>query len=201
MAIALEKARNLLHGRNLAQPGPLPIQPADIGLTLALRNRTAAIMLQQGQTDGASALFQANVAFLSSLPPEKMATPVPQAIMPSITADPSAVPISETYAGLKLRAQAGLDYVAWVRQYHQPADLALASQTYNRLIVDFNVTDPKPDVLQAVISLGLAELQVSKGNFKEAKELLRNEGATPQPLWQEMRKVESQVNAGLRAGK
>jgi predicted negative regulator of RcsB-dependent stress response len=121
--------------------------------------------------------------------------------MPSSTGDPSTVPISETYAGLKLRAQAGLDYVGWAKRYHEAADIALAYQTYNRLVVDFNVTDPKPDVFQAVVSLGLAELQVSKGNFAEAKELLRNEGATPQPLWQEMRKVEGQTNAGLRSAK
>jgi tetratricopeptide (TPR) repeat protein len=201
MAIALEEARNLLHGRNLSQPGPLPLEPRDIALTLALRNRAAAILFQQGQTDGASQLFQANVTFLSSLAPEKLATSLPQAVLPSSTADPNAVPINETYGGLKFRAQAGLDYVAWARQYHQPADIALASQTYNRLVVDFNVTDPKPDVLQAVVSLGLAELQVSKGNFKEAKELLRNEGATPGPLWQEMRKVDAQANDSRRPAK
>jgi tetratricopeptide (TPR) repeat protein len=194
MAIALEEARALLHGRNLVRAGPLPVESRDIGLTLALRNRAAALLFQQGQTDGAFGLFQANVAFLSHLPPEKLATPVPQAALPSSTIDPNTIPINETYAGLKFRAQAGLDYTAWARRYHDPSDVALASQTYNRLVVDFNVTDPKPDVLQAVISLGLAELQVSKGNFAEAKELLRNEGATPQPLWQEMRKVESQAN-------
>lgn len=201
MAIALEEARALLHGRNLGQGGPLPVEPRDIGLTLALRNRAAALLFQQGQADGAFQLFQANLAFLSSLPPEKLATAIPQAVLPSSTIDPTALPINETYAGLKLRSQAGLDFTGWARRYGDPADVALASQTYTRLVVDFNVTDPKPDVLQAVISLGLAELQVSKGNFAEARELLRNEGATPQPLWQEMRKVESQVNDGRRSAK
>ena len=198
MAIALEEARALLHGRHLAQAGPLPIEPRDIGLALVLRNRAAAILLQQGQADEAFRLFQANLAFLSPLPPEKLATAVPQAVLPNSTMDPNTIPLNETYGSLKTRAQAGLDYTGWARRYHDPQDVALASQTYNRLVVDFNVTDPKQEVLQAVISLGLAELQVSKGNFAEAKELLRNEGATPQPLWQEMRKVERQVNEGLQ---
>jgi hypothetical protein len=201
MAIALEEARALLHGRNLVQAGSLPIEPRDIGLTLTLRNRAAAILLQQGQADGVFQLFQTNLAFLSALPPERLATPVPQAVLPSSTIDPNSIPLNETYGSLKIRAQAGLEYAGWVRRYHDPQDVALASQTYNRLVVAFNVTDPKPDVIQAVISLGLVELQVSMVNFSEAKELLRNEGATPQPLWQEMRKVESQVNEGLRSAR
>jgi tetratricopeptide (TPR) repeat protein len=197
-ALALEETRTALHGRNLEQPGALPLTASDIGLTLVLRNRAAALLFQQGRTDEAAQLFQANVAYLTSLPPEALATAIPQAVLPSSTIDPTTPAINETYSGLKFRAQAGLDYTAWVRRYHDPADLALASQTYNRLVVDFNVTDPKPDVIQAVINLGLAELQVSKGNFAEAKALLRNEGATPQPLWQEMRKVESQANGARR---
>ncbi len=200
-ALALEEVRALLHGRNLTEAGALPLAPSDIGLTLVLRNRAAALLFQQGRTDEAAQLFQANLNFLSPLPPETLATAIPQAVLPSSTGDPNTPAINETYSGLKFRAQAGLDYTAWVRRYHDPADLALASQTYNRLVVDFNVTDPKPDVIQAVINLGLAELQVSKGNFAEAKQLLRNEGATPQPLWQEMRKVESQANGGSRWGR
>ena len=201
LALALEEARAQLHGRNLAQPGSLPLAPSDLGLTLVLRNRAAALLFQQGRPDEAAQLFQANLTFLSPLPPEALATAIPQGVLPGSTTDPTTPPINETYSGLKFRAQAGLDYTAWARRYSAPADVALASQTYNRLVVDFNVTDPKPDVIQAVVNLGLAELQVSKGNFAEAKALLRNEGATPQPLWQEMRKVDSQANAGQRSGR
>ena len=99
----------------------------------------------------------------------------------------------------KLHAQAGLDYIAWTRRNGSSKDADLAWQTYDRLVVEFQVTDAKPDVIQAVVSLGLAELEASQGRFAQAKELLRNKGATPQPLWQEMRKVEGQVNDGLRS--
>lgn len=196
VAMALEEARGLLHGRDLGKAGPLPVEPRDIGMTLTLRNRAAALMFQQAQADAAWQLFNANVTYLSSLAPEKLATFVPQAVLPG-SADPGPRPATaapgETYAGLKIRAQAGLDYTGWARRYRDAADVALASQTYNRLVVDFVVTDPNPEILQAVISLGLAELHASKGNFTEARELLRNAGATPQPLWQEMRKVQSQI--------
>ncbi len=200
VALALVEARSRLHGRNFATPQPrsLPPEPQDIGLIVALRNKVGALLFEQGQAQRAEKLFQANVDFLAVLPPEKQATPVPRAVLPSSTIDPGAVPLNETCASLKIRAQAGVDYTGWTRRYRDPADVALASRTYKRLVVDFNVTDPKPEVLQAVISLGLAELHVSKGNFAEARELLRNQGATPQPLWQEMRKVESQVNEARR---
>jgi tetratricopeptide (TPR) repeat protein len=201
MAIALEQARNQLHGRDLAQrgqPGPLPITPADIGLTLALRDRIGAILFQQGQMDQAFQQFQANLAFLSPLPPESLATAVPQAVLPSSTLALGDVPRNETYASLKIRAQAGLECVKWVRRYNDPKDVALATETFRRLVADANVTDPNPEVLQAVMSLALAELETAKGHYQEADELLKNRGATPQPLWQEMRKVQQQIDDGRR---
>ncbi|MCE5327415.1 MAG: tetratricopeptide repeat protein [Planctomycetaceae bacterium] len=193
MALALEGARLAMHGRSLAKDGPLAMEPADIGLVLVLRNRAAALLFAQGKVAEASALFGANAALLSALPQEKLATPVPLAVLPSSTGDASTPAINETYGGLKVRSEAGMEYTAWARQNGDAKDVALASQTFGRLVVDFHVTDPNPEVLQAVISLGLAELHVSKGNFAKARELLRNEGATPQPLWQEMRKVEQQI--------
>ena len=198
MAIALEEAKAALHGRSLTKAGSLPLDLREIGPIAVLRNRAGAILFQQGNADAAAALFQANVTLLSTLPPEKLSAGVPQADLPTATPSTSVLPVVETCGGLKFRAQAGLDYAAWARRYHEPADLALAAQTYKRLVVDFNVTDAKPAVLQAVVNLGLAELEVSKGNFAQARVLLRNEGATPQPLWQEMRKVKPQVNGGMR---
>ena len=200
MALALEQVRNQLAGRNLDKPGAPAIRPADIGLTLILRNRAAAILFQQGKTDEANAMFTANVAFLSALQPERLATAVWQ-VLPSSTADTASAPLNETYASLKIRAQAGLDYTAWAKRYSGAKDVELAWQTYNRLVVEYQVTDPNPQVIQAVISLGLAELEVSKGNFAKADELLRDKGAVPNgPLWQEMRKVEAQVRDGLSSG-
>jgi len=193
-SIALEEARSRLHGRSLGGSGALALTVDDIGLTLVLRQRAAALTFLAGQADAASGLFAANMAFLSSLSSEQQATIVPQANIPSGNAEPAAAPFSESYGSLKIRAQAGLDYTAWSRRYNDPRSIALAAQTYDRLAVKFQMTDAKAEVVQAVINLGLAELQVSKGNFAEAKELLRNEGATPQALWQEMRKVDAQAN-------
>jgi hypothetical protein len=135
--------------------------------------------------------LQANMDFLSALPPEALATPLPQAVLPSVSSDPATVPPVETCAMLKIRARAGLDFVAWVGVNKEPKDVALAVETYKRLVAPASVGTIKPEVLQAVMSLALAELEVSKGNAAHALELLKNAGATPQPLWQEMRRTEA----------
>ena len=201
IALALEEARNQLHGRSFAAPqaDSLPLTPEDIGLTLALRNNVGALLLAQGQAERAGKLFQANVDFLSTLPPENLATPVPQAMLPSTTANVTMVPQPITYAILKIRAQGGLDCVNWTRKYNDPKDVALAAATYKRLIADANIDTSNPVVMQAVISLALAELEVSKGNSAHALELLKNEGATPQSLWQEMRRTEDAARKGTSA--
>ncbi|MCY2928978.1 MAG: tetratricopeptide repeat protein [Planctomycetota bacterium] len=192
VALALENARNQLHGRSLAAPRPdaLPPEPQDIALTLALRNNVGALLFGQGRTQPAVALFQANVDFLSSLPPEAMATPVPLAALPGAADVPANAP-TETYATLKIRSQAGIDFAQWVARYNDPKDQAFAAETFKRLVCEAGAGVSNPVNLQAVVSLGLAELEVSKGNNARALELLRNEGATPQPLWQEMRKTEA----------
>lgn len=201
MALALEQARNRLAGRTLDKPGSLPITPAHIGLTLVLRNRAAALLFQQGKVDEADEIFAANLAWLSAMPTERLATAVSQGSLPGSTADPSSPPLNETYASLKIRAQAGLDYTAWAKRYSDAKEVQLAWQTYNRLVIEYQVADPNPRVIQAVISLGLAEIEASKGNYAKANELLRDRGAVPNgPLWQEMRKTEAQVNKGLQSG-
>jgi hypothetical protein len=92
---------------------------------------------------------------------------------------------------LKIRAQAGLDFVKWVGRYKDPKDAALAAATFKRLVAQANVNTTKPEALQAVMSLAMAEMEVSKGNNAHALELLQNTGAIPQPLWQEMRRTEA----------
>lgn len=193
IALALENARGTLHGRDMAAPGKgaLACGPEDMGLTLALRNAVGGLLFMGGQAERAGGLFQANMDFLSTLPPEKLGMPVPRAVLPGATADSAALPPVETWAMLKLRAQAGLDFVNWVGRYRDPKDAALAAATYRRLVAQASVDTTKPEVLQAVMSLAMAELEVSKGNNAHALDLLRNAGATPQPLWQEMRKTEA----------
>jgi predicted Zn-dependent protease len=198
-ALALEEARGRLHGRDLAasRQGPLAVEPQDIGLTLALRHAMGGLLFEGGQAERAGKLFQANMDFLCALAPEELATPVPQAVLPSTADDSAAVHPIETYAMLKVRAQAGLDFVKWVGLHSAPKDAALAATTFKRLVAQASVDTIKPEVLQAVMSLAMAELEVSVGNNAHALELLENAGATPQPLWQEMRKTEA---AARRAG-
>lgn len=201
VALALEDARGRLHGRNLVtpRPGALACEPQDIGLTLALRNAVGALLFERGQAERAGAMFQANMDFLSALPPEKLATPVPQAVLPSTTVATAAVQPIETYAMLKVRAQAGLDFVQWVGRYPEPGDVALAAATFKRLVAQAKVDTTEPEVLKAVMSLAMAEMEVSKGNSARALELLKNAGATPQSLWQEMRKTEAAAREAEQA--
>ena len=200
-ALALEAARGRLHGRDLAAPGqgPLAVEPQDIGLTLALRHAMGGLLFEGGQAEHAGKLFQANMDFLSTLAPEELDTPVPQAVLPTTTDDPVAVRPVETYAMLKVRAQAGLDFVKWVGLHQAPKDVALAAVTFKRLVAQVSVDTIKPAVLQAVMSLAMAELEVSVGNSAHALELLQNAGATPQPLWQEMRKTEAAARGARQA--
>lgn len=200
-ALALEEARGRLHGRDLTALGqrPLAAEPQDIGLTLALRHTVGGLLFEGGQAERAGKLFQANMDFLSTLSAEELDTPVPQAGLPSTTDDPAAVRPVETYAMLKVRAQAGLDFVRWVGLHQAPKDVALAAATFKRLVAPAGVDTIKPAVLQAVMSLAMAELEVSVGNNAHALELLQNAGATPQPLWQEMRKTEAAARGARQA--
>jgi hypothetical protein len=171
VALVLEQARNQLHGRDLlvlvaatSKPGALPLAAEDIGLTLALRNLVGGLLFGQGQGDRAGKMFQANLDYLSTLPPEKLDTPVPAALLPSTTADVNAVPPPVTYAVLKIRAQGGLDCANWVSRNNDPKDVALATATFKRLVTDATIDSSNPAVVQAAMSLVLAELEVSKGN-------------------------------------
>ncbi|MCG3178247.1 MAG: hypothetical protein BIFFINMI_00573 [Phycisphaerae bacterium] len=199
-ALALEHARNLLRGRDLTGQGGselLPVTPADAALTVVLRNRAGGLLFAQNRVAQAQELFKVNVAWLSRQPRELLEGALPAGGLPG-GGDANAYPPipSETAGGLLIRAKAGVDYTAWARRYDNAKDTALAAATFNRLVVEFKVTDPRPEIVQAVVDLGLAELEVSKGNLARARELLRNEGATPQPLWQEMRRVDAQSRGG-----
>lgn len=199
-ALAMEEARARLHGRTLSGSSPLPLDGDDIGLTLTLRLRIAAILMAEGRSESAQAFFKADVTFLSGVPARELSEVVPSSILPTTTAEPGQVPLADTWGVLLARSQGGLDYAAWTQRYHDPQDLATASATYRRLLVDYVLTDTGPEAVAAVVGLGLAELEASKGNFQQADQWLANRGATPQPLWQEMRKVEAQIRARSTGG-
>lgn len=196
VALALEEARARLHGRTLQGGCRLPVDGDDIGLTLSVRIRLAALNLEHGRTEAAEQLFRTNVAFLKTVPDSRQTQDVPASILPSATPPPAGlVPLADNWGLLMARSQGGLDYVAWTRRNPRAEDRALAASTYRRLLVDFNLTDTRPEPVAAVVGLGLAELEVSKANFEQADRWLANRGATPQPLWQEMRQVEAQIRA------
>lgn len=201
MALALEEARGRLHGRDFATParGTLAPEPRDIGLTLVLRNAVGGLFFERGQAEAAGRQFQSNMDFLSAMAPEDLDTAVPLAALPGADADTAVVPPVETCAMLKIRTRAGLDFVEWVGRHRDPADVSLAQATFKRLVANASSGTTKPEVLQAIMSLAMAELEVSKGNNARALELLRNAGATPQPLWQEMRKTEAAARAATQA--
>jgi tetratricopeptide (TPR) repeat protein len=202
VALALEAAGGRLHGRDLTASGQegLALKPQDVGLTLTLRNAVGGLLFERGQTELAGKLFQSNMAFLSALAPEELSTPVPQFALPTTVADPVVVPPVETYAMLKIRTQAGLDFIKWVGLHQAPKDASLAATTFKRLVAQADSGTTQPEVLQAIMSLAMAELEVSVGNNAHALELLQNAGATPQPLWQEMRKTEAAAREAGQAG-
>jgi tetratricopeptide (TPR) repeat protein len=197
MALMIEEARNRLHGRYLAAPGPLPLGPEDVGLPLAVLLRSGASLLQLGNADAVAQQFQAGVALLGAIPEKDRATPVPRSFLPDPAWEPEANPPADTYAQLLIRSQAGLSYCAFAKQHPAPQDVAQAAQTYARWMLDFWASHSNPDgLLRSVASLGLAELYLKKGDIAQAHKVYRREvSGVPDALWTEMLQVQAQLDA------
>jgi len=200
-ALAIEAAREQLHGRTLAAESPLPLEADDIGLAVAVRLRTGAAILQQGDPDQAAAEFQAAVSLLEAMPEADRAAVVPRSYLPNPNWDPKVQPAVDTAARLLIRARAGLPYCGWARQYHTPEDAAAAAQAYTHWMLDFYADHADPDGLcRSVASLGLAELYLKKGDAATAAKVYHREvSGVPQDLWDAMQRVQSQVDAQQNA--
>ena len=79
-------------------------------------------------------------------------------------------------------------------QCRRPMTAALAAQTYRRMLVDRPLTLESIESFKAIADLGLAELHLKRGELGQARQCMQNAPAVPQDLWQEMRKVQQQLN-------
>jgi Tfp pilus assembly protein PilF len=195
MAVALADVRLRAHGWTVPPPATLaPLDAAELALPIILRTRAGAMALVQNRPDLAEVDFRTALALAATFSEDAAKTPIPAALLPNPELPEGVVPLAETPASLRIRAQAGLDYAAWARN-RSPEDAALAGRTYNRLVASHTLQFENLDPLQGLAALGLAQLYMKSGEPDKAGAALKGGHGVPQPFFQELRQLQTTLEA------